>query len=79
MRFSENIKFTTFDRDNDSASNNCADQYESGWWYKNCYYCNLNAPYGPNLHWLGTTMSDMKLKEVKMLIRPERSDEEVSN
>ncbi|XP_062135332.1 fibrinogen-like protein 1 [Drosophila sulfurigaster albostrigata] len=79
MRSSENIKFTTFDRNNDSARNNCAAQYESGWWYNNCYYCNLNAPYGPNLHWLGTTMSDMKLKEVKMLIRPERSDEEVIN
>ncbi|KAH8391296.1 hypothetical protein KR215_010996 [Drosophila sulfurigaster] len=38
MRSSENIKFTTLDRDNDSASNNCAAQYESGWWYNNCYY-----------------------------------------
>ncbi|XP_060655305.1 ryncolin-1-like [Drosophila nasuta] len=75
MRYHENMKFSTFDRDNDKYDNgNCGVDYKSGWWYEYCYNCNLNAPYGPDLHWMGYEM-----KEAKMLIRPKRSDEEVSN
>ncbi|XP_034109986.2 angiopoietin-related protein 7-like [Drosophila albomicans] len=65
MRDGENMQFTTFDRDNDIDGDNCADTY-NGWWHTNCYYCNLNAPYGPDLIWYRKN----KLKEAKMLIRP---------
>ncbi|XP_062135340.1 ryncolin-1-like isoform X1 [Drosophila sulfurigaster albostrigata] len=75
MRYHEIVKFTTFDRDNDKYDGNCAVDYESGWWYKNCYNCNLNAPYGPDLNWYRRN----PLKEAKMLIRPKRSDDVVSN
>ncbi|XP_051861585.1 fibrinogen-like protein 1 isoform X1 [Drosophila albomicans] len=68
MRSTENKKFTTFDRDNDSADNNCAVVYDSGWWYNNCYNCNLNALYGMYLNWW-TEIRNL-LKEAKMLIRP---------
>ncbi|XP_034104834.1 angiopoietin-related protein 7-like [Drosophila albomicans] len=76
MKSSENTKFTTFDRDNDINYGNCAIDYESGWWHTNCYDCNLNAPYGPALNWF--VGYKIYLKEAKMLIRPKRSDEEVS-
>ncbi|KAH8391161.1 hypothetical protein KR215_008178, partial [Drosophila sulfurigaster] len=37
MRVGENMKFTTFDRDNDIGdNNNCAVQYKSGWWHSSC-------------------------------------------
>ncbi|XP_060656879.1 ficolin-1-like [Drosophila nasuta] len=69
MSQSKNMKFTTFDRDNDEAGDgNCAKWYKSGWWYEYCYSCNLNAPYGDHLYWwLGYKV---KLEEAKMLIRP---------
>ncbi|KAH8391193.1 hypothetical protein KR215_008758 [Drosophila sulfurigaster] len=38
MRNGENMKFTTFDRDNDIGDKgNCAVQYKSGWWHRECY------------------------------------------
>ncbi|XP_060667053.1 fibroleukin-like isoform X2 [Drosophila nasuta] len=39
----ENMKFTTFDHDNDKDDNvNCAAWYESGWWYKFCSNCYIS-------------------------------------
>ncbi|XP_051861686.1 fibrinogen-like protein 1 [Drosophila albomicans] len=70
MRDGEDEKFTTFDRDNDEdLSTNCANYFNSGWWYHNCYNCNLNALYGPDLNWYQRN----PLKEAKMLIRPKKA------
>ncbi|XP_051860815.1 fibrinogen-like protein 1 [Drosophila albomicans] len=69
MRYAENKKFSTFDRDNDIHDRNCAVVYKSGWWYTNCYNCNLNALYGPSLNWYKRN----PLKEAKMLIRPKEA------
>ncbi|XP_060657167.1 ficolin-1-like [Drosophila nasuta] len=74
MSNGENMKFSTFDRDHDIVDSNCAVEYRSGWWYKDCYNCNLNAPYGPNLNWW--VKNKIELIEAKMLIRP--AVEEVS-
>uniref|UniRef100_A0A182N7H3 Fibrinogen C-terminal domain-containing protein n=1 Tax=Anopheles dirus TaxID=7168 RepID=A0A182N7H3_9DIPT len=41
------MKFTTYDRDNDLASFNCAKKHRGGWWYhKTCVTSNLNGMYG---------------------------------
>ncbi|XP_077982358.1 microfibril-associated glycoprotein 4-like [Glandiceps talaboti] len=37
--------FSTYDRDNDMHSINCARTYKSGWWYNACIVANLNGPY----------------------------------
>ncbi|XP_060649709.1 fibrinogen-like protein 1 [Drosophila nasuta] len=72
MRIAKNMKFTTFDRDNDKDDyGNCADLFESGWWYNSCSACPLNAPYGKHLVWC--YFECIYLKEVKMLIRPKEA------
>ena len=39
-------KFSTLDRDNDQyAGGNCAVNYQSGWWFKNCTASNVNGVY----------------------------------
>ncbi|XP_062121221.1 fibrinogen-like protein 1 isoform X1 [Drosophila sulfurigaster albostrigata] len=75
MIYTENIKFTTFDHDNDKDDDdNCAVLNESGWWYNECFpSSNLNAPYGPLLRWWDKSYKYIfNLKEVKMLIRPKK-------
>lgn len=35
--------FSTYDRDNDATAGNCAWDYGSGWWHRNCFLGNLNG------------------------------------
>ena len=46
--FHNNMKFSTYDRDNDIYKGSCCiDQDGGGWWYKDCYRLgNLNGVYG---------------------------------
>ncbi|XP_021371950.1 microfibril-associated glycoprotein 4-like isoform X2 [Mizuhopecten yessoensis] len=37
--------FSTFEVDNDISTRNCAEFGRGGWWYRNCYMCNLNGLY----------------------------------
>ncbi|XP_060656663.1 fibrinogen-like protein 1 [Drosophila nasuta] len=62
MRYSENMKFSTFDRDNDFSGANCAADFKSGWWYNNCQHGNLNQP--------NMIYPLFYMQEAKMLIRP---------
>ncbi|EDW70904.2 uncharacterized protein Dvir_GJ11288 [Drosophila virilis] len=75
LHFHRNMKFSTFDRDNDAWSGHCAskDKFCGGWWYNNCTGSNLNGKYYDHeverrdaIFWDGF----VSLKKVKMLIRP---------
>ncbi|XP_052854996.1 fibrinogen-like protein 1 [Drosophila gunungcola] len=36
-------KFSTFDRDNDSGEDNCAETHSGGWWFSSCAQSSLNG------------------------------------
>ena len=42
-----NMKFSTYDRDQDLRSGNCAESFGdgSGWWWETCFDANPNGPY----------------------------------
>jgi len=69
--------FTTKDRDNDLRSSaNCAVTYTGAWWYKYCYYSNLNGRYlnGKNsdqgMSWYQWKNRNFSVKRSEMKIRP---------
>ena len=44
--YARNQPFSTPDNDNDQASGDyCTGHYQSGWWFRNCFYANLNGVY----------------------------------
>ncbi|CAG2205843.1 Angiopoietin-related protein 1,Ficolin-1-A,Angiopoietin-1,Fibrinogen C domain-containing protein 1,Ryncolin-1,Tenascin-N,Angiopoietin-related protein 7,Angiopoietin-related protein 6,Ficolin-3,Fibrinogen C domain-containing protein 1-B,Fibroleukin,Fibrinogen-like protein 1,Ficolin-1,Ficolin-1-B,Angiopoietin-4,Tenascin-R,Ryncolin-2,Techylectin-5B,Fibrinogen C domain-containing protein 1-A,Microfibril-associated glycoprotein 4,Fibrinogen-like protein A,Ryncolin-3,Angiopoietin-2,Tenascin-X,Ficolin-2,Fibrinoge len=44
-RTSNGVKFTTYDRDNDIYSGNCAMHFSGAWWHTDCHLSNLNGEY----------------------------------
>ncbi|XP_027532679.1 fibrinogen alpha chain isoform X2 [Neopelma chrysocephalum] len=80
------MKFSTFDLDQDHWEENCAEMYGGGWWYNSCQAANLNGIYYLGGHydprynvpyeiengivWLPFKASDYSLKTVRMKIRP---------
>ena len=48
LTYNNNMKFSTYDKDNDLWQHSCAAKDEAGWWYKACGYCNLNGIYRQN-------------------------------
>ena len=76
MTYNNNMKFSTYDRDNDKWSSNCASSsYNYGsWWYNACGHVNLNGRYvygGSSLtyvFWSGFK-STYSLKRVEMKLK----------
>ncbi|KAM9305727.1 fibrinogen-like protein 1-like protein [Gastrophryne carolinensis] len=63
----DNMRFSTFDDDNDRRYNyNCADKWGGGWWYDSCYDALLNCNEG--LHW--GTLCRYNCRRSLILIRP---------
>ncbi|XP_071837752.1 uncharacterized protein [Apostichopus japonicus] len=76
MEYHRDQSFTTYDRDNDASSSNCAVKHTGGWWHKVCYSSNFNGLYGDD--WdvgicivnKNTRIHDCNIKTVEMKIRP---------
>lgn len=76
LKLNKNMKFTTFDRDNDKYYANCAKERNSGWWYNQCALSNLNGRYYESQFdkwdgiWWWNWQEFRTLKKVQMMIRP---------
>ena len=74
--YHDNMKFSTFDRDNDSSSKNCVTEYldGGGWWYKSCWSLgNLNGIYGKKeqggISYYNTKVIPIKNVQIKVKAR----------
>ncbi|KAK6966006.1 BgMFREP25.1 [Biomphalaria glabrata] len=77
LSYNNNMFFSTYDRDNDKSSLNCAQHYSGAWWYNACHSYTLNGKWGgrsggQGLNWSGltdydtsVTFSEMKLRKRK--------------
>ncbi|XP_052864054.1 fibrinogen-like protein A [Anopheles cruzii] len=71
----KNMKFSTYDRDNDMQGLNCAEIHEGAWWYNLCSQSNLNGPYkntvdSKSINWYHFSNSHEGLSFSRMMIRP---------
>ena len=68
------MHFSTYDRDNDLNTGNCARINKTGWWFKSCYELCLTCDhdiYGQIKTKFGSQSSDYKhFKFFKMMIKP---------
>lgn len=77
LDYHNSMKFSTPDQDNDLDIGSCADQYNCGWWFNECYEANPNGPYTNSektgwhynvwFHWKNSYIS---LKTIRLMIRP---------
>ncbi|XP_041672184.1 microfibril-associated glycoprotein 4-like [Cheilinus undulatus] len=79
LTYHSGMKFSTFDKDQDSSSGSCAKTYLGAFWYNGCHYTNPNGVYRWGVdgtlyavgvewyHWKGY---DYSLKRFSMKIRP---------
>ncbi|XP_062385188.1 microfibril-associated glycoprotein 4-like [Sardina pilchardus] len=70
-------KFSTYDKDQDISSSNCADLYDGGFWFNNCLYANPNGLYKgkgrvvstTGIQWIHWKSSYYSLKSITMKIK----------
>jgi len=56
LSYQNGMMFTTYDRDYDRASENCAVRHGGGFWYNNCFRCGVNCVRSSSIdsfEWLG--------------------------
>ena len=70
------MKFTTKDKDNDTAVKNCAVLAKGDWWFNGCMSCDLNGPYHKSavkstivVGWSSFGREWISLKSARMMIR----------
>lgn len=51
MAYHNNMKFSTYDVDNDQQPGSCSLQFYGGWWYNKCHTANLNGQYNELQKW----------------------------
>ncbi|XP_041435023.1 microfibril-associated glycoprotein 4-like [Xenopus laevis] len=77
LTYHKGMRFSTYDRDQDTYQQNCAFLYSSGFWFKGCHMANLNGPYlqgtytssGNGITWTRWKGFNYSLKTTEMKIR----------
>ncbi|EDW00931.1 ryncolin-4 [Drosophila grimshawi] len=80
LRHHQNVKFSTYDRDNDNSARNLAVEFTGAWWYNTTHFSNLNGlylggeydkdQYGRGITWYFSHGDLYSLKATYMMIRP---------
>ncbi|XP_008285368.1 microfibril-associated glycoprotein 4-like [Stegastes partitus] len=79
LSFHNGQKFSTFDKDQDLSSVNCARLFLGGFWYNGCHFANPNGVYrwgadgtlfAVGVEWFRWRGHDYSLKTISMKIRP---------
>ncbi|XP_059160808.1 fibroleukin-like isoform X1 [Physella acuta] len=68
------MKFSTFDRDNDWLSENCAGTFKGGWWFRDCREAALNGVWGTaetttGIFWYELSSDGYIVDSVEMKVR----------
>lgn len=71
LQYHNNMKFSTYDNDNDLFHDNCAKADIGAWWYNGCFHSNLNGKYDParGVLWRQNDILT-EFTKVEMKIRP---------
>ncbi|XP_067866051.1 fibrinogen-like protein 1-like protein isoform X2 [Heterodontus francisci] len=63
----DNMKFSTFDKDQDRSRANCAASCQGAFWFNNCYRVNLNTK---NIYWYSLCSGNCNSSQI--LIKPNK-------
>jgi len=61
LSYHDGMRFSTYDRDNDQTSVNCAVRHGGGFWHNRCCYCGVNTSLGFTVShgWVGLPGGDV--------------------
>ncbi|XP_060600370.1 fibrinogen-like protein 1 [Ruditapes philippinarum] len=77
LEWHNGMMFSTYDRDHDKSSSNCAERWHGAWWYNRCHYSNFNGQYynqhgkiySTGINWYHWKNNHYSLKKVEMKFR----------
>ena len=77
LTYSNKMKFSTLDQDNDKDQNSCSTYWKSAGWFNYCFYTNPNGQYTDSekksvkyINWYRWKNSFIALKKIQLMIRP---------
>ena len=61
--------FSTYDKDNDMYSGNCAEYYKSGWWFYACYWVSVAGSNNDHVYWRNLEGGAYSVEYIQMWIK----------